>query len=171
MFLQVVQIPLAWPLARRLRQRLEEREVLLERAMQASEIERRQIASDLHGGVVQDLAGVAYSLSAAARSRNGTGPDQEVIDRSAEAVRASIRALRSLVVDIYPPDFGEEPLDVALGDLIERARARGVQAELEAAAAARFLTRPPGSSTGWRRKASATPCTIRAPTPCGSGWA
>jgi len=136
MLLQLVQIPLAWSLARRLRQRLQEREVLLERALQASEVERRQIASDLHDGVVQDLAGVAYSLSAATRSGNGTGPDPALVDQSAEAVRASIRALRSLVVDIYPPDFGEEPLDAALGDLVERARTRGLQAELDVTAAA-----------------------------------
>jgi two-component system, NarL family, sensor kinase len=133
--LQLVQIPLAWSLARHLRQRLQEREVLLERALQASEVERRQIASDLHDGVVQDLAGVAYSLSAVTRSGNGAGPDPALVDQSAEAVRATIRALRSLVVDIYPPDFGEEPLDAALGDLVERARARGLQAELDVTAA------------------------------------
>jgi len=128
--LQLVQIPLAGSLARRLRQRLEEREVLLERALQASEVERRQIASDLHDGVVQDLAGVAYSLSAAARSGAGDG-SSDMLDQSAEAVRASIRALRSLVVDIYPPDFDEEPLDAALGDLVERARSRGLEAHLD----------------------------------------
>jgi two-component system, NarL family, sensor kinase len=134
--LQLVQIPLAWSLARRLRQRLQEREVLLERALQASEVERRQIASDLHDGVVQDLAGVAYSLSAATRAGNGSGPDPAVIDQSAEAVRSTIRSLRSLVVDIYPPDFGGEPLDAALGDLVERARSRGLEAELDVSAAA-----------------------------------
>jgi two-component system, NarL family, sensor kinase len=134
--LQLVQIPLAWSLARRLRQRLQEREVLLERSLQASEIERRQIASDLHDGVVQDLAGVAYSLSAATRTGNGDGADPALIDQSAEAVRSSIRALRSLVVDIYPPDFGEEPLDAALADLVERARGRGLEAELDVERAA-----------------------------------
>src|SRR5688572_12288784 len=97
--LQLVQIPLAWSLARRLRQRLQEREVLLERSLQASEIERRQIASDLHAGVVQDLAGVAYSLSAATRSSGSADPG--MVEQAADSVRASIKALRSLVVDIY----------------------------------------------------------------------
>ena len=67
--LEIVQLPLAWSLARRLRQRLQERERLLQRALEASEVERRQIASDLHDGVVQDLAGVAFALSARARPR------------------------------------------------------------------------------------------------------
>src|SRR3954452_13019946 len=66
--LELVQLPLAWSLARRLRERLEERELLLQHTLEASEVERRQIASDLHDGVVQDLTGVAYKLSARARS-------------------------------------------------------------------------------------------------------
>ena len=53
--LELVQIPLAYSLARRLRDRMREREALTRRALEASEIERRQIASDLHDGVVQDL--------------------------------------------------------------------------------------------------------------------
>jgi two-component system NarL family sensor kinase len=126
--LQLVQVPLAWSLARRLAQRLREREGLLQRALDASEVERRQIASDLHDGVVQDLAGVAYSLAAVAR-----GPGDGAVEKSAETVRASIRALRSLVVDIYPPDFGEEPLRVALADLLERAGESGVSTDLEVA--------------------------------------
>ncbi|MEO5900524.1 MAG: histidine kinase [Ilumatobacteraceae bacterium] len=69
--LEIVQIPLAWSLARRLRQRLQEREGLLRHALEASEVERRHIASDLHDGVVQDLSGVAFALSARARSGGG----------------------------------------------------------------------------------------------------
>ena len=67
LMLELVQIPIAWSLAHRLRLRLQERELLLHRALEASDVERRQIASDLHDGAVQDLAGVAYGLSAAAR--------------------------------------------------------------------------------------------------------
>jgi two-component system NarL family sensor kinase len=130
--LQLVQVPLAWSLARRLAQRLREREGLLQRALDASEVERRQIASDLHDGVVQDLAGVAYSLAAVARGPgDGDGAVAGAVEKSAETVRASIRALRSLVVDIYPPDFGEEPLRVALADLLERAGDSGVGTDLD----------------------------------------
>src|SRR5262249_48763063 len=51
--LELLQIPLAWSLARRLRQRQMERELLLHRAIETSDVERRRIASDLHDGVVQ----------------------------------------------------------------------------------------------------------------------
>jgi signal transduction histidine kinase len=129
--LELVQIPLFWSMARRLRERLREREALLRRTLEASDIERRQIASDLHDGAVQELAGVAYALSAVAR-RPDTGDDvTPVIEESAEAVRQSIRALRSLIVDIYPPDFGEVDLGSALTDLLGRARDRGLDVALD----------------------------------------
>jgi two-component system, NarL family, sensor kinase len=133
--LEVVQIPLAWSLARRLRKRLQERESLMQRALDASAVERRQIASDLHDGVVQDLAGVAYALSARARVRTGDpGNDAEAdseAEQIAETVRESIRALRSLVIDLYPPNLREEGLASALRDLTDRTREGGLPADLD----------------------------------------
>lgn len=131
--LEVVQLPLALSLARRLRQRQLEREGLLQRAIDASEVERRQIASDLHDGVVQDLAGVAFGLSAAARRRDGDAAEVDLLDGSADTIRASIRALRSLVVDIYPPDFDEVSLGSALDDLAVRVRERGIDVDVDTA--------------------------------------
>jgi two-component system NarL family sensor kinase len=133
LMLEIVQIPIAWSLARRLRLRLRERELLLHRALEASDVERRQIASDLHDGAVQDLAGVAYTLSAAARREgaNGSPDDARVIEDSAESIRGSIRALRSLIVDIYPPDFDDVSFDSAITDLIARAGDRGLRTEVD----------------------------------------
>ncbi|MCU1503674.1 MAG: two-component sensor histidine kinase [Ilumatobacteraceae bacterium] len=127
--LEVVQIPLAWSLARRLRQRLREREALLQRALESSEVERRQIASDLHDGVVQDLAGVAYALSARARR---TDADEQSAELAA-TVRETIRSLRSLVIDLYPPNLREEGLESALRDLVDRAADGEARVELDAA--------------------------------------
>src|SRR5207248_1277076 len=61
--LEALQIPLAWSMARRVRAGQQRQEVLLRRAIHASDAERRRIASDLHDGVVQDLASVSYSLA------------------------------------------------------------------------------------------------------------
>ena len=58
--------PLAWSLARRIHNAQRERERLLINAVDASTVERRRIAADLHDGVVQDLAGVAMGITAAA---------------------------------------------------------------------------------------------------------
>ena len=132
--LEIVQIPLAWSLARRLRLRLQERERLLRHALEASEVERRHIASDLHDGVVQDLSGVAYALSARARaSADGDGDGSEAL---AQTVRDSIRSLRSLVIDLSPPSLREEGLGSALLDLVERARETGADVALEVELAA-----------------------------------
>src|SRR3954451_13947159 len=73
--LWLVQVPLAWRLAGRLRRRPEERGALLVHAVDSSNDERRRIAADLHDGTVQDLAGLSYSLTAAAESAPpGTPP-------------------------------------------------------------------------------------------------
>ncbi|MFN2608763.1 MAG: sensor histidine kinase [Acidimicrobiales bacterium] len=128
--LELVQLPLAGSLAGRLRQRLRERERLLLRALDASELERRRIASDLHDGVVQDLVGVAYSLSASAR-RMDDPASTDLLEVSADHVRSSIGALRSLLVEIYPPNLADEGIHSALSDLVNAARSRGLAVELD----------------------------------------
>ena len=72
--LVAVTTPLLWALTRRLERTGRDRERLLEAAADASESERRRIARDLHDGVVQDLAGTSFALSATARDPR-TDPD------------------------------------------------------------------------------------------------
>lgn len=115
--LELLQIPLAWSLARRLRQRQREREALLHRALEASDVERRRIATDLHDGVVQDLAGVAFNLAGAARDVDTPRGAVGVLEDAATSVRSSITALRSTLVDIYPPGLAEHGLRSALDEL------------------------------------------------------
>jgi signal transduction histidine kinase len=138
--LELVQIPLAYSLARRLRDRQVEREVLLREALDASDVERRHIASDLHDGVVQDLAGVAFALGGSARRPEVPPETAELLDQSAAEVRESIKALRSLLVEIYPPNLDEEGLEVALTDLLARTNARDIAATLDATGLERQLS-------------------------------
>jgi signal transduction histidine kinase len=127
--LELVQIPLAWSLARRLRQRQVEREQLLRQAVDASDAERRRIAGDLHDGVVQDLAGVAYALASSAKKERS--PSAGVLDGAAVQVRDSIKSLRSLLVEIYPPRLAEAGLPAALTDLVAVASNRGLAVHLD----------------------------------------
>ena len=127
--LELVQIPLAWSMARRLQASQQERERLLRHALDASDAERRRIASDLHDGVVQELTGV--SLSLAAQGRSESIGRQQVLDASS-AIRTSIKSLRSLLVEIYPPNLQEEGLQSAIGDLLSGLTARGFETRLEA---------------------------------------
>ncbi|MFP5252369.1 MAG: sensor histidine kinase [Actinomycetes bacterium] len=121
--------PLVWVLTRRLRRASEERERLLLAAVDASEAERRRIARDLHDTVVQDLSGTAFALAAAAR---GGGAPSDALESMAGSLRDSLRSLRSLLVEIHPPDLITTGLAGALEDLVAPAAACGVEAHLDA---------------------------------------
>lgn len=127
--LWLVQLPLAWRAARNLQRGQAERERLLRHAIEASEAERRRIAHDLHDGAVQDLAGVSYSLSATAHA---APPGVAAVMReAAEDTRRTIKELRTLLVDIYPPDLHRTGLAAALRDLVAPLAPRGVEVTLE----------------------------------------
>jgi len=134
LLLFLVQVPLAWSMARGLRQGQEERERLLQRALDASDAERRRIARDLHDGVVQSLAGVSYSLAAAADRLDG-GRDGAAVGaalrQAAADTRRSMRELRSLIVDIAPPNLHDEGLDNAVAELVAPLVAEGVETAVD----------------------------------------
>jgi two-component system, NarL family, sensor kinase len=110
--LWLATLPLAWRLARRLQQRQLEREELLQRAIDAQDHERRRIAGALHDDVVQDLAGLGFSLSAAAAKT-----ESPELREAAGQTRQTMRKLRSVLVDIYPPSLQRAGLQAAIDDL------------------------------------------------------
>jgi signal transduction histidine kinase len=129
--LLAIQVPLAFGLARRLQRGHEERERLLARAIEASDNERRRIAADLHDGIVQDLAGVAFGLAPLAAKAPPS--EQKVLNASVERLRQGVRDLRTLLVEIHPPRLESAGLEAALDDLLSPLRAAGVETELEVA--------------------------------------
>jgi signal transduction histidine kinase len=128
--LELLQVPLVLSLARRLRRTQYQREDLLRNALEATQEERRRIAGDLHDGVVQDLAGVAFSLGAAARQPGRDPEDAAAVRAAADQVRDGVRSLRSLMVEIYPPNLYDEGLEAALSDLLARLEPRGIETSL-----------------------------------------
>lgn len=129
LLLELVQIPIALSLARRLRTNQQQRERLLQHAIDSSDAERRRIASDLHDGAVQELTGVSMSLAAAARNTE-VGATKVVLQDSGSKIRDTVKSLRSMLVDIYPPNLHEEGLQSALADLLGSLHNRGVVTEL-----------------------------------------
>ena len=127
--LWLVQVPLAWRLDRRLRRTQQAREALLVHAVEASTDERRRIAAELHDGPVQDLAGLSYSLSAAAQTETSPAA-RETLERAAAGTRDSMRQLRSLLVEIHPPNLRASGLEAAVTDLLAPLEARGIDTEL-----------------------------------------
>jgi two-component system, NarL family, sensor kinase len=126
------QVPLAWSLARRLQRGYREREALLERAIESSDQERRRIAADLHDGVVQDLAGVAFGLAplTADAERRGAEAEAAALRDSTGRLRQAVRALRTLLVEIHPPSLQSAGLEATLHDLLSPLAARGLATEL-----------------------------------------
>ena len=133
LLLWLVQVPLAWRLGRRLQRTQAEREALLVRAVEASDDERRRIAADLHDGPVQDLAGISYSLSAAAQTEESPAT-RSTLEQAAAGTRDAMRRLRSLLVEIHPPNLRASGLEAALADLLAPLQARGVETELRVVA-------------------------------------
>jgi signal transduction histidine kinase len=117
-------------LTRQLTGAAKERERLLRQAIDASDAERRRIARDLHDGVVQDLAGVAFSISALARDPGTPDQSRSSLQGAARSLRDGLKSLRSLLVEIHPPELAAESLPAGLADLIAPAAAQDVQASV-----------------------------------------
>lgn len=139
--LLLFQLPLAWSMARRLQRGHGEREALLANAIEASAHERRRIAADLHDGVVQDLAGVAFGLAPLAAEAHGRGDEAQAsaLREATGTLRQGVRALRTLLVEIHPPNLESAGLRVALSDLLSPLEAAGIATSLE-------VDEPPGGA-------------------------
>ncbi len=140
--LVLLMLPLGWLLFTHLRRTRAQREELMRRALEASEVERKRIAASLHDGVVQQL--VAASFTAAGQAEQATAAGEAERAASLQVVAATIRdglaGLRSLLVEIYPASLGSSGLAAALSDLA-RATSAGeavTEADIDEAAANRL---------------------------------
>ena len=129
--LALVQIPLALRLARQVRASQQERELLVRRAIESSDLERRRIAGDLHDGPIQELAGLSMSLAANADTVAPTDPAAAPLREAAATTRRSVRVLRSALMGIYPPNVRRAGLGTALTDLSAPLTERGITAEMD----------------------------------------
>jgi two-component system, NarL family, sensor kinase len=126
-----LQVPLAWRMASRIRRAQQDRERLLERAIDASDRERRVIAAGLHDGVVQELAGHSFQMAAAVEQDQSDADLRRVLSSGAAGTRNAIRQLRSMLLEIYPPALREHGLAAALPDAAAPLTARGVEVTVD----------------------------------------
>jgi two-component system NarL family sensor kinase len=142
LILVVLLLPILWRLLNRVSRAQSQREVLLQRAVDASEEERQRIAGTLHDGTVQELAATSFTVAGAAEKAADSGQPElaEMLTTAAGTVRASIQGLRSLLVDIYPPSLTSAGLVPVLTDLTGVLAARNIATHLSLAedAAARL---------------------------------
>ena len=123
----LVQAPLIWSLTRRLQRGHEEREALLGNAVAASARERRRVASYLHDGPVQDIAGLAFTLAPLAdgAAARGANEDAMVLRTAVDRLRRTVRDLRALLVELHPPHLAAAGLEAAIADLVSPLQANG----------------------------------------------
>jgi two-component system, NarL family, sensor kinase len=129
--LAALQIPLAWRMANRIRSAQQDRERLLQSAVDASDRERRTIAAGLHDGIVQELAGHSFEMAAAAEQEKSNAELRAVLTASAAGTRNAIRQLRSMLLEIYPPALRDHGLAAALPDAVAPLSARGVNVTVD----------------------------------------
>ncbi|MGL4744789.1 MAG: sensor histidine kinase [Dermatophilaceae bacterium] len=133
LLLVVIVTPLVVHLVRRLGRAESQRVALLQRAVDASTDERRRIAASLHDGPVQELAATSFTVSGASATASARG-DRALADdlgAAASAVRASIRSLRTLLVDIHPPTLAGSGIVVALHDLAQASGRDGLRVDVD----------------------------------------
>jgi two-component system, NarL family, sensor kinase len=132
LLLVVLTAPIVWGLLSRLNRAEARRAELLQRAVEASDAERRRIAGTLHDGPVQELVATSFAAESAADTamRRGDAASARGLREVAGAVRGNIRVLRSLLVDIYPPSLSAAGLAHALDDLAATARTREVRVDV-----------------------------------------
>lgn len=85
----------------------------------AEETERRRIATGLHDSAAQDLALVLLELKSLAGQTAGTGT-AETVERVARMVQKTAEELRSLSLELSPPELYEVGLSAALESLAAR---------------------------------------------------
>ena len=82
---------------------------------------------------MQDLAATSFVIAGAAAQARATGQTAVVdeLGSVSASVRTSIRALRSLLVDIYPASLAQAGLGAALADLAQSVRAQGLEVRID----------------------------------------
>ncbi len=138
LLLLLLQLPLGDRMVRQLREGETERSGLQARAADASTDERRRIAGSVHDGIVQDLAAASYILSGATdQLAAGPLPPEKnatvtaSLRSAAGVVRGSVAALRSLLIEIYPPHLSRAGLPTALRGLGDRLQPRDVRLRID----------------------------------------
>lgn len=119
--LWLIMLPFALSLSRRVERAQIARASSMRHALLASDLERRSIAEELHHGVVQELAGLGYTLPAVMHHLEAGGDPSKVrplVERSIDLVQRNIWALRTLMTDIYPPDLRGGGLAHAVHQLV-----------------------------------------------------
>jgi two-component system NarL family sensor kinase len=127
--LQLAQLIPAVRLARRIQEHQATRTALLRCAIEASDQERRQVAAELHDEVIQDLSGLAYALES--EERRGAAQLRPVFSNARIMLQDTVRTLRAMTSELYPPDLEELGLKASIMRLETPLVERGIALNVE----------------------------------------
>jgi signal transduction histidine kinase len=105
----------------KLRQAMEQRQMLEKQILRITEQERARISQDLHDSLCQELAGTAFLLKSRARAieaQSRVAADSLV--EAADTVNANAEMARDLARGLHPIDIGASGLPSALRELCLR---------------------------------------------------
>lgn len=131
---QLLILPLAFTLARRVDRGRQQRSDMIARSLSSWHAERRRLAQDLHDGVIQDLSAAGYTVPAVTAALPAGPVGDEARARAEQlgtALTESLDSLRSLALDLFPADLGGAGLVLALRDLVARASEGGLSTRLD----------------------------------------
>jgi signal transduction histidine kinase len=123
--LQFAQLVPAIALARRIQATQASRRRLLQHSIDASALERRRIARDLHDEVIQDLAGLSYALEA--EEMRAAPSHRHLFTQARSILQDNVRTLRAMTRELYPADLEELGLSAALDRLADPLRQAGIE--------------------------------------------
>lgn len=94
---------------------------LTQRVSEVATVERRQIAADLHDGVVQDLTGIALDLEVPIDNPK-QAPPLAPNERSALAtrIRSAVTVLRGQAAELHPVASSAMEVERSLSDMLDR---------------------------------------------------
>jgi signal transduction histidine kinase len=136
LLLLLLQMPVSLVMGRRLHRAHNRHARLLANAAVACDLERRRVAGNLRGRVIQDLAGVAYLLHFLQLSRPaGTGDRggdgvADAAERAGRIVADDVRLLQRTVADLDVPNLFQGGLDTCVHDLAEPLRQAGARCDV-----------------------------------------
>jgi signal transduction histidine kinase len=127
-------VPMAIRLSRRVERHEAERSKMMRHALVASELERRRIAQELHDGVIQDMAGICFALPTVVKQLPddpGGREARSTVESVTELVQKDATALRSMLLELYPPDLGGPGFAMAVRDVARSATEQGVAVDVD----------------------------------------
>jgi signal transduction histidine kinase len=131
---QIAVVPMAFQLARRVERHEVERSKVMRHALVASELERQRLAQELHDGVIQDMAGICFALPTIEQHLPDSPDGLEArgtVRSITDLVQKDATALRSLLLNLYPPNLAGEGFAMAADDIARSAADHGVAVTID----------------------------------------